>query len=98
MAKFGYRIDPELWSDDPATEDRKRTELETDRKRNEAARHKDVHDSLENDEVPTPPDLVPGLAAPPAATIELIDDYGMRRLEYQLAVLPERAIEYLKLP
>jgi hypothetical protein len=66
-------------------------------KRIEAAQHKDVRDWLENDEVPTPPDSVLGLAVPPAATIELIDYYRTRRLEYQLAFFLKRANEYLKL-
>jgi hypothetical protein len=97
MAKFRYLIDPEAWSGDPATEDRKREELEAEVKRIEAAKHKDVHDWLDNDEVPTPPDFVLGLATPPAVTMELIDYYRARRLEYQLAFFRKRANEYLKL-
>jgi hypothetical protein len=97
IAKFRYLIDPELWSGDPATEARKRADLETEVKRVENARHKDVRDWLENDEVPTPPDSVLGLAVPPAATIELIDYYRTRRLEYQLAFFRKMANEYLKL-
>ena len=71
--------------------------LEAEVKAIEAIKHTDVHQWLENDEVPTPPDSVLGLAVPPAATIELIDYYRTRRLEYQLAFFLKRANEYLKL-
>jgi len=97
IAKFRYLIDRELWSGDPATEARKRADLETEVKRIEAAQHHEVHHWIENDVVPTPPDSVLGLSDSPPITSELLDYYRTRRLEYQLDFFRKRANEYVKL-
>jgi hypothetical protein len=96
MAKFQHLIDPELWNGDPATQQKKRAKLEGAVKAIEAARHNEVHQWIENDAVPTPPDSILGLSTPPPVTGELLDYYHTRRLDYQLDFFRKRANEYLR--